>query len=203
MPLPTPTPIQVVSKKVGSANKSAPSGAAPPKELVDFYNETAEGCGLPRVSRFTKVRARKLKERISEHGECGVRQAIENLSLSKFCQGGNLRGWVADFDFVVSAQSCTRLIEGYYSDRKRVGASNAGMQAVLDVVKEVQDGARGRNLRIEGGSGADSVVSLPSEGLDSGGDEAVDKKSDPSPNGEAEGDRRPHRGSGNGSPGQE
>lgn len=89
------------------------------QEAFDAYNAMAERAGLPKAQKFDQARKAKLRQRLKDCGGLsGWVVALEKLEASSHCRGANDRGWRADFDFLMQAQSFTRLMEGRYDDRK-------------------------------------------------------------------------------------
>ena len=74
---------------------------------------------LPIPNKLTDGRKSKLKARLKDAGGLeGWRQAMQNLEASAFLCGHNDKGWKADIDFILQEKSFTRLIEGFYAERK-------------------------------------------------------------------------------------
>lgn len=100
--------------------KKVPEPSPPEIEMaVSLYNEVARKKFLPIPQKITEARRKKIKARLKDAGGLeGWRKAIEALEASAFLQGHNDRGWKADLDFVLQEKSFTRLLEGYYAERK-------------------------------------------------------------------------------------
>lgn len=114
---PTPPDEKIESGKKGGA-KTEPS----PPEIqmaLSIYNEVARKKFLPIPNKLTDGRKSKLKARLKDAGGLeGWRQAMQNLEASAFLCGHNDKGWKADIDFILQEKSFTRLIEGFYAERK-------------------------------------------------------------------------------------
>lgn len=96
------------------------------RHAVNAYNVVAERCGLPSVQNFSDTRKRKLRQRLKDCGGLsGWVVALEKLEASSFCRGER-NDFRADFDFLMQAQSFTRLMEGRYDDRKPSDGSRPG-----------------------------------------------------------------------------
>jgi hypothetical protein len=76
----------------------------------------ATEAGLSTITAVTAGRRRRLAERLREHGVEGVEDAIAAIGASAFCRGNGPRGWKADFDFLLQADSLARAREGKYAD---------------------------------------------------------------------------------------
>lgn len=106
--------------------------ASSPDEAAAFeeYNATAMRAGWPVVQRVTKPRTAALKARMRDAGGLdGWRAALAKAEASDFLCGrrpGRDGPFIASFDFLVQAQSFTRLMEGNYDNRTtpaRIGAA--------------------------------------------------------------------------------
>lgn len=86
---------------------------------VRAWNVMAAGVkGMAQVQSLNSQRRKRLKARLAECGGLdGWTVALEKIAASKFLTGGNDRGWIADFDFVLQQKSFTRLMEGSYDNR--------------------------------------------------------------------------------------
>ncbi len=94
------------------------------------------GLSTPRV--VTPTRRRALALRIEEHGLPAVLEAIERIGRSRFCRGGNDRGWRADLDFLCQAKSLVSILEGKYDDRQSVVPNSRAPPSYSAVVKPGQ-----------------------------------------------------------------
>ena len=101
----------------------------------DHYNAVAQELGLPSCRALTPARRKQINARIAEIGEDGLHEAIEKLRDSSFCQGANGRGWRANFDFVLQASSCIKLLEGAYDDRPEIRKKTNLERAMADAFK--------------------------------------------------------------------
>lgn len=87
-------------------------------EAIESFNSIAGKTGWAKVQRLTEARKGQLRARLKEAGGLvGWNEAIERGSRSKFLNGANDRGWKANFDFFISQQKFTNLMEGSYDDR--------------------------------------------------------------------------------------
>lgn len=98
-------------------NGSCPADAArfTVKDFVESWNETANLCGLPRITRLTDRRKRAFAVRQREYPDIeDWRRAFRCLRDSPWLHGENKNGWRADPDFFLQAKSFTKLVEGSY-----------------------------------------------------------------------------------------
>lgn len=97
----------------------APAEPDDVQQAFDAYNATAQTAELPKAQVLNTTRRASLKRRLKECGGLeGWAEALRKLEASSHCRGNNDRGWRADLDFLLQAQSFTRLMEGRYDDRK-------------------------------------------------------------------------------------
>ncbi|GEM_PF-1405235 len=88
-------------------------------EAVNLYNEMAAALDLPVAQKISDARRRKLAARLRDCGGIeGWMIALEKLAESPFLTGGTDRGFRADLDFLCQEKSFTRLMEGFYADRR-------------------------------------------------------------------------------------
>lgn len=123
--------------------------AADHVRVVDAWNDMARLNGLSIVRMMPPARTASLKARIKEVGVDGMIEAIDRIRSSSHCNGGNDRGWHADFDFLITASRLTRILEGRYDDHRpafRNGAAELLAQemmrgpAIEDVPTRVLEG---------------------------------------------------------------
>lgn len=99
------------------------------KAALNAYKLAAQDSGWPQIKTLTKPRRSKLLARLKDAGGIeGWQTAIERAQKSAHCCGHNERGWIINFDFLVTASSFTRLMEGNYDNRapkQRAGAETA------------------------------------------------------------------------------
>lgn len=65
-------------------------------QIIEFFNSLFE-----KKYRITPDRKKKIKLRLKSYTVDEIKLAIDNLSKSKFHNGDNDRGWVADIDFII------------------------------------------------------------------------------------------------------
>jgi hypothetical protein len=94
--------------------------SAPEMQMaVSSYNAMADRAGLPKVQKFTDTRKSKLRQRLKDCGGlAGWQEALKLVEESDFLRGSGNEGWKADIDFLLQEKSFTRLMEGFYNNRK-------------------------------------------------------------------------------------
>jgi len=105
-----------------------PSENFDPIEIGIFWNSFADK--LPSVQDITKSRRAKLRTRMEEaFFRANWREAIRKLSESDFCRGANIRGWRANFDWLIeNDRNIAKVLEGNYDNPKK----SAGRRALTD-----------------------------------------------------------------------
>ena len=84
--------------------------------LAGYWNER-RGV-MPRLTLWSERRKAAVRARMRESGGLeAVRAAIDKASESGFLQGGNQRGFVADFDWVMRPANFAKVIDGNYDSR--------------------------------------------------------------------------------------
>lgn len=82
-----------------------------------MYNDLAMRVGLPMARTLTPQRRKNLVARLREHGGMSAWEiALRNVEASAFLRGRNGRGWVADFDFLVTASRFAKVVDGVYGN---------------------------------------------------------------------------------------
>jgi len=109
--VPTQTLVLPLSQEGDTTAKAAPS----PK-LIEIWNDN---CGpLAKVKSANSKRLRLIATRWRELDELQWVEVVQRLSRSNFCTGQNDRGWRADFDFLLKADTATKTLEGRYDNRE-------------------------------------------------------------------------------------
>lgn len=134
--------------KEGESIRAADATPPPsfgPRQLMDLWNERAANV-LPRCSALSDLRTIKAKARITEHPDRAFwESAIDKLNASDFCRGGNDRGWLADFDFIIQQRGLLRLVEGFYDNRK-AAAKQTSTDRLLAIVEAEREKKRGQGI---------------------------------------------------------
>lgn len=111
-PTPTPTPTLTLTL----INKEEREETPHPLARVWKENKGA----LPDIKAWNKDRQKKSDQRWSEKPDFEYwTEVVKKLSASKFCTGGNDRGWRADFDFLLQPNTHVRAIEGRYDNNTK------------------------------------------------------------------------------------
>lgn len=122
----TPPPAVLES---GSATPTvAEEDKVSPREIAELWNELSSpkqpkvrlDALKPSQNRWASIRARL----VDFPDIVDWRAAIARLAASEFCNGSNDRGWIADFDFLVTRKdTIAKALEGKYDNKKKVSGS--------------------------------------------------------------------------------
>lgn len=97
-------------------------------KLKEFFNTTCED--MPSIKTITKTRKSAINARIKETSKSDFINVIKLASNSKFLNGENDRGWIADFDWITRPTNYIRILEGNYSNK---GNTSNGVQTMEDL----------------------------------------------------------------------
>jgi hypothetical protein len=86
-----------------------------PPKFQEAWNEPAKRHGLPTINSITGKRLRSLKQRIADHGEQAVFDAIAAVFKSPHWLGKN--DWLGNFDSMLRPDNFVRLTEGAYGPK--------------------------------------------------------------------------------------
>src|SRR5690606_14161810 len=95
-------------------------GGSSPAETdlaFDAWEDMARQSGLSVARVRSQARGSKLASALRQHGLDAWREACRKVGQSSFCRGETDRGWKADLDFLLQANSFVRVLEGHYDDR--------------------------------------------------------------------------------------
>lgn len=96
-----------------SNNKRGSGG----KNIFDLWNEHSQE--LPKANALSDKRKKAADSRWSEKPDLKYwQQVIQKIAASSFCNGGNDRGWKADFDFLVRPDTHLKAMEGKYDNKQ-------------------------------------------------------------------------------------
>jgi hypothetical protein len=128
-------PLPPVSNETGSP---AEPKTAEIEQAVEFWNETADRHGLPKVKgRLSGQRRQRLKARLAENGMAGVREAIEAIGKSPFCRG-ETSDFRADLGFLTRPDNFAKLIEGGFAPRPQSTAPPGRRNEPLDYFEHLR-----------------------------------------------------------------
>lgn len=119
-----------------SPDRSGQATQPTPTELASLWNEL-KSPNQPEIKLGTfKPGARRwtwAQKRLVDAPDLSYwREIIQRIAKSTWCNGGNDRGWVADFEFLVRQETHVKVTEGKYDDRD--GGSSGMSQSDWDKV---------------------------------------------------------------------
>lgn len=102
------------------------SGAVPtrPKTIrevvIAYFNDKMKGKEIKSIRSIADgtQRAEWLKKRIELYGLSAVYEVIDKAAASSFLNGGNKRGWMATFDWLIRPNNFPKVLDGNYDDEK-------------------------------------------------------------------------------------
>lgn len=129
-------------------------------DAIKIFSEVAKKHKLPIPRKITEARKKSLKARLFDAGGIeGWEIACQKLDASNFLTGQNVRGWKADFNFMLRESSFTKLMEGCYDNRdhgKNGRTQNPGGIHSSATPEEIADRATRLTAKIEAKRSGDS-----------------------------------------------
>jgi uncharacterized protein YdaU (DUF1376 family) len=142
-------------------------------EAFEAYNFEAKRAGWPIAAKLTAPRRAGIKARLKDAGGLdGWRNALARARGSPHLTGRNDRGWTADLDFFLQAQSFIRLIEGRYDDRApkprpdqpRRASAHDGIATAISAIFGPDDGDFSGRLASPGHDRGGPILDLEAAG---------------------------------------
>ena len=89
-------------------------------EIISFFNQQMIGKTIPQVALKTPERRKAYEQLIAQTGvdKDSVKQAIVNAAASDFLNGKGLKGWIADFDWIMMPQHFQKVLENFYRNKQ-------------------------------------------------------------------------------------
>ena len=81
------------------------------------WNLAVSKAKIPMIAKMTDIRRRAVAARAAQHGEAAVLDVIQKAAASSFLNGGNGRGFLASFDWVMRPTNFLKVMEGNYDNR--------------------------------------------------------------------------------------
>ena len=141
------TPLQktITENNKGEESKVKESKVKYPyQDIVDAWNATCKN--LPKVSKLSDARRKKIKCRLQEFGEPyswmpTIESLFEAVAASDFLRGVNKNSWAATFDWLFSNETnWVKVMEGNYANKGQAQRSPAGQN--LGVGERIENGRR-------------------------------------------------------------
>ena len=83
------------------------------------WNLAVSKAKIPMIAKMTDIRRRAVAARAAQHGEAAVLDVIQKAAASSFLNGGNGRGFLASFDWVMRPTNFLKVMEGNYDNRQQ------------------------------------------------------------------------------------
>lgn len=88
-------------------------------ELVAAWNEAIQSTSLSPVAEMTRTRKEQCRQRLKERPLNQWKEVFARVAASRFCKGGNDRGWQVTFSWLVKDDvNAVKVLEGEYDDRR-------------------------------------------------------------------------------------
>ena len=114
-------------------NNIAPNGAkspepapAPHKAIVELYHGICKS--FPKLRSISDKRKTAISARWKEYNRelDTFRELFEKAEASDFLKGKNARNWAADFNWLLSSENMSKVLEGNYDNDKQKGGPGHG-----------------------------------------------------------------------------
>ena len=108
--------IEFNNIKIEKENNNSKVDEGKPKQIIDLYHQICTS--LPKVVKLTESRKKSINARFKEGITLEMfKEAFTKAQNSSFLTGNNDRGFKADIDFLINANSLTKTLEGKYDNR--------------------------------------------------------------------------------------
>lgn len=90
------------------------------EKLKNFFNKTLEEnhSTISRINTIDKTRRGMLNSRIQEYGKEAVVKVFQKAASSKFLNGDNQRGYIANFNWIIRPTNFLKILEGSYDNKE-------------------------------------------------------------------------------------
>lgn len=88
-------------------------------EIVKFFNSETNGVFGEVRYPISEKRKQSIRARVREHGKKAFADVVRKASVSNFLKGGNNRGFVATFDWLIRPNNFQKTLEGNYDNRAK------------------------------------------------------------------------------------
>ena len=112
------------------------------KEIVELYNSTCPN--LPKIQKITEKRKTAINKFLKEFTVEQFKTICSMANSSDFLIGINERGWKADFDFLMRIDKATAILEGKYSENKKIEQEHQETEEekIQRKIREVEEGLK-------------------------------------------------------------
>ena len=89
------------------------------QEIMDCFNEMMKDSLIPHpIKGINGTRRGMVLARLKEYGKDAVFDVINKASQSRFLNGDNQRGWIADFNWIFKPNNFIKVSEGNYDNKQ-------------------------------------------------------------------------------------
>ena len=116
--------IEFNNIKIEKENENTKVDEQNPKQVIDLYHQICTS--LPKVVKLTESRKKSINARFKEGITMEMfKEAFTKAQNSSFLTGNNDRGFKADIDFLINANSLTKTLEGKYDNKTTINNSKS------------------------------------------------------------------------------
>lgn len=91
--------------------------------VLDAFHELCPS--LPKVLKLSDSRKKAIKARLNDFGLEDIKRAFALTEQSDFLKGTNATGWQAGFDWLMKPANLTKVLEGNYENKHKVGKAGS------------------------------------------------------------------------------
>jgi hypothetical protein len=89
------------------------------QDVMDYFNEVMKDSLIPHpIKGINGTRRGMVLARLKEYGKDAVFDVIRKASQSRFLNGDNQRGWIADFNWMMKPNNFIKVSEGNYDNKQ-------------------------------------------------------------------------------------
>jgi hypothetical protein len=106
---------KIISKEI--TQKEEPADQI--QDVMNYFNEMMKDSLIPHpIKGINGTRRGMVLARLKEYGKDAVFDAIRKASQSRFLNGDNQRGWIADFNWIFKPNNFIKVSEGNYDNKQ-------------------------------------------------------------------------------------
>lgn len=83
----------------------------------NFWNERMRDKEVRSIISISEERRKMIRSRVAEYGKESLMKVVEKTASSRFLNGDNKNGFIADFGWVIRPRNFLKILEGNYDDR--------------------------------------------------------------------------------------
>ena len=86
-------------------------------KLMNYWNLKMKDSPIPKIQKMTDGRKKAVLGLLKQYTKNQLAMAIDKAATSRFMNGGNERGWIATFDWILKPAKFIKVLEGSFDDR--------------------------------------------------------------------------------------